>query len=40
MFADRKGTAKKLRDKDVAERSDEPSGAICLKTLVFMGHDW
>ena len=29
---DRKGTTKKLCDKDFAERSGELSGAICLKT--------
>ena len=33
---DRKGTKKKLCDKDFAERSDEFSGAICLKILVLL----
>ena len=32
-FGDRKGTTKKLCDKDFAERSGELSGAICFKTL-------
>ena len=36
---DRKGTKKKLCDKDSAERSGELSGAICLKTLVLLGND-
>ena len=36
-IGDRKGTTKKLCDKDFAERSGELSGAICLKTLVLMG---
>ena len=36
---DRKGTAKKLCDKDFAERLGELSGAICLKTSVLLGHD-
>ena len=36
QFGDRKGTAKKLCDKDFAERSGELSGAICLKTLVLL----
>ena len=35
----RKGTTKKLCDKDFAERSGELSGAICLKTLVLLGSD-
>ena len=35
-IGDRKGTTKKLRDKDCAERSGELSGAICLKTLVLL----
>ena len=34
---DRKGTPKNLRDKDFGELSGELSGAICLKTLVFIG---
>ena len=34
---DRKGATKKLCDKDLAERSGELSGAICLKTLVLLG---
>ena len=38
-FGDRKGTTKKLCDKDLAERSGELSGAICLKTLVLLGND-
>ena len=38
-FGDRKGTTKKLCDKDFAERSGELSGAICLKTLVLLGKD-
>ena len=37
-FGDRKGTTKKLCDKDFAERSGELSGAICLKTLVLLGN--
>ena len=36
---DRKGTTKKLCDKDFAERSGELSGAICLKTLVLLRND-
>ena len=36
---DRRGTTKKLGDKDFAERSVELSGAICLKTLVLLGDD-
>ena len=36
---DRKGTPKNFCDKDFAELSGELSGAICLKTLVFMGND-
>ena len=39
LVADRKGTTKKLCDKDFAERSGEFSGAICLKTLVLLGND-
>ena len=39
QFGDRKGTTKKLCDKDFAERSDELSGAICLKTIVLLGND-
>ena len=35
-FEDRKGTTKKLCDKDFTERSGELSGAICLKTLVLL----
>ena len=38
-FGDRKGTTKKLCDKDFAERSGELSGAIRLKTLVLLGND-
>ena len=39
-IGDRKGTTKKLCDKDFAERSGELSGAICLiKTLVFLAND-
>ena len=38
-IGDRKGTTKKLCDKDFAERSGELSGAICLKTLVLLGND-
>ena len=38
-FGDRKGTTKKLCDKDFAERPGELSGAICLKTLVLLGND-
>ena len=38
-FGDRKGTTKKLCDKDFAERSGELSGAICLTTLVLLGND-
>ena len=36
---DRKGTTKKLCDKDFAERSGELSGAIHLKTLVLLGNE-
>ena len=39
FFGDRKGTTKKLRDEDFAERSGELFGAICLKTLVLLGND-
>ena len=38
-IGDRKGTTKKLCDKDFPERSGELSGAICLKTLVLLGND-
>ena len=38
-MGDRKGTTKKLCDKDLAERSDELSAAICLKTLVLLDND-
>ena len=38
-LGDRKGTTKKLCDKDFAERSGELSGAICRKTLVLLGND-
>ena len=38
-IGDRKGTTKKLCDKDFAERSAELSGAICLETLVLLGND-
>ena len=38
-MGDRKGTPKKLRDKDLAERSAELFGAICLKTLLLLGND-
>ena len=37
--ADRKSTPKNFCDKDFAELSGEFSGAICLKTLVLLGHD-
>ena len=37
-IGDRKGTKKKLCDKDFAERSGELSGVICLKTLVLLGN--
>ena len=36
-FGDRKGTTKKLYDKDFAERSGELSGAIRLRTPCFAG---
>ena len=36
IFGNRKGSTKKLCDKDSAERSGELSGAICLKTLVLL----
>ena len=39
ILEDRKSTTKKLCDKDFAERSDELSGAICLKTLVLLDND-
>ena len=35
LVGDRKGTTKKLCDKDFAERSGELSGAICLNTLFY-----
>ena len=38
-IGDSKGTTKKLRDKDFAERSGELSGTICLKTHVSLGND-
>ena len=38
-FGARKGTTKKLCDKDFAERSGELSGANCLRTLVLLGND-
>ena len=38
-IGDRRGTTKKLCDKDFAERSGELSGAICLKPLVLLGSD-
>ena len=38
-LGDRKGTTKKLCDKNFAERSGELSAAICLKTLVLQGND-
>ena len=38
-IGDRKGTTKKLCDKDFAERLGELSGAICLKVLVLLGDD-
>ena len=34
-FGDGHGTTKKLRDKDLSERSGELSGAICLKPLLY-----
>ena len=40
MFGDRKGTTKKLRDKDFAKRSGELSGAIfASKALVLLDND-
>ena len=39
-FGDRKGTTKKLCDKDSAERSGELSDAIRLKTFVLLDNDW
>ena len=39
VIGDRKGTTKKLCDKDFAERWGELSGAIRLKTLVLLGND-
>ena len=39
LLGDRKGTTKKLLDKDFGERSGELSGVICLKTLVLLGND-
>ena len=38
VFGERKGTTKKLRDKDFAERSGELSRTICLKTPVLLGN--
>ena len=38
-IGDKKGTTKKLYDKDFAKRSGELSGAICFKTLVLLGND-
>ena len=38
-FGDRKGTTKKVCDKDFTQGSGEFSGAICLKTLVLLGND-
>ena len=38
-FGDRKGTTKKLCDKDSAERSGELSGAICLKTIILSNEE-
>ena len=38
LIGDGRGTTKKLCDKDLAERSGELSGAICLKTLVLLGN--
>ena len=40
IVGDRKGTTKKLCDKDFAERSGELSAVICLKTLVSLDNDW
>ena len=39
LIGDRRGTTKKLCDKDFAERSGELSGAICLKPLVLLRND-
>ena len=39
LFRDRKGTPKKLCNKDFAEFSAELSGAVCLKTLVLFGRE-
>ena len=38
-MGNRKGTARRLCDKDFAERSGELPDAICLKTLVLLGND-
>ena len=38
-IGDRKGTTKKLRDKDFAERSGELYGAMCLEALVVLGNN-
>ena len=38
-IGDRKGTTKKVRDKDFAERSGELSSAMSLKTLVLLGNE-
>ena len=38
-IGDRKGTTKRLCDKDFAERSGELSGVICLKILVLLVND-
>ena len=37
LVGDRKGTAKRLCDKDFAERSGELSGVICLNNPCFTG---
>ena len=39
ILGDRKGTTKKLCDKDVAERLGELSRVICLETFVSLGND-
>ena len=38
-IGDRKGTTKKLCDKDFADHLCELSGAICLKILVLLRND-
>ena len=38
-LGDRKGTTKKLCDKDFVEHSGELSGVICLKALVLLDND-